>query len=662
MAKNTILLVLILACLASLPALAQDEKPASIIPWKTEEYTLVAREMSLREALTTFGTAQGIPVALSEYVSGVVSGDFRKLPPLEFLNRITILHNLTWFYDGAALYIYSSSENQTVLLDLKYMKVGDVRSMLVELGVDDGRFPLKTTSDEQLVMVSGPPRYVILVAELIAKADKLREKRAYGEVETRIFPLSHTWADDVNLNVSGAESGGQIKGVAKILEEIMIEKTNVPVKEKKEDGTTENATAKEEEKIEDPSSEVELNYTPVIKAENRLNAVIVKDLSSRMPLYEAMIAKLDVPQKLVEIAVTSLELSKDDALDWQLSLAVRGQAGHLDGAAGQNFQNLFSAEELLGNGLAGAMSYIGKHVTVSASLSALRQKGKARSISRTSLLTMNNMGATISDMQSYHARVVGAEVASLEEVSAGTNLSVKPRIVMSKDPKKPNQCWMTITLSDGGFETVSVDSMPLTRQSTLTTQAAVNEGDCILLAGYMRDIEEKAGWGIPLLRDIPYIGWLFGGISKKKQTLQRMFILTPYIVELDTADLARIQATRQRDIHREEKLDEDKQEDDAVRELRDLEREERERIRREQTQDQLEKRKAELKLEREKRKADRKDKREEWQEDLQEKREEWEQERTPRGEPEETEQAMTERKTAALTARHTRSRQFDGRR
>jgi hypothetical protein len=178
----------------------------------------------------------------------------------------------------------------------------------------------------------------------------------------------------------------------------------------------------------------------------------------------------------------------------------------------------------------------------------------------------------------------------------------------------------------------------------------------------MRDIEEKAGWGIPLLRDIPYIGWLFGGISKKKQTLQRMFILTPYIVELDTADLARIQATRQRDIHREEKLDEDKQEDDAVRELRDLEREERERIRREQTQDQLEKRKAELKLEREKRKADRKDKREEWQEDLQEKREEWEQERTPRGEPEETEQAMTERKTAALTARHTRSRQFDGRR
>ncbi|MBP5641144.1 MAG: hypothetical protein J6X55_16805, partial [Victivallales bacterium] len=366
------------------------------------------------------------------------------------------------------------------------------------------------------------------------------------------------------------------------------------------------------------------NFKPTIKPENRLNAVIVRDVASRMPLYERLIAELDVPQQLVEIAITSLEMTKDDALDWQLSLAIRGGSSNMDGAVGQNPANLFSPEDLLGKGLAGALSYIGKHVSVSASLTALRQKGKARSISRTSLLTMNNMAASISDTQSYHAKVVGSEVASLEEVSAGTSLQVKPRIVISPDPEKPNQLWMTVTLQDGGFEAVTVDSMPLTRSSTLTTQTAVYEGECVLLAGYLRDIEEEVSWGIPYLRDIPFIGWLFGGVGKKKETVQRMFILTPYILDLDTVDLARVQATQHRDIQREELLEDDKMDDDALREMRDLERKDREEARMESTADKLAEKKEELKLRKAKRKADRKDAREQWQKDLEARREIWE--------------------------------------
>ena len=107
-------------------SLLAQEKPSSTIPWKTAEYTLLAREMPLREAFIAFGTAEGISVVVSENVVGVVSGDFKKLPPREFLDRITMLYNLTWFYDGAALYIYSGGEIETMLLDLKYMKAGEV--------------------------------------------------------------------------------------------------------------------------------------------------------------------------------------------------------------------------------------------------------------------------------------------------------------------------------------------------------------------------------------------------------------------------------------------------------------------------------------------------------------------------------------------------------
>ena len=89
------------------------------MPWKTSEYTLLAREMDIREALVGFGTSQGFSVIISSNVAGTVSGDFRKVPPQKFLDTITMLNNLTWYYDGSALYIYSNGEIQTLLLDLK---------------------------------------------------------------------------------------------------------------------------------------------------------------------------------------------------------------------------------------------------------------------------------------------------------------------------------------------------------------------------------------------------------------------------------------------------------------------------------------------------------------------------------------------------------------
>lgn len=547
------------------------------IPWKSPEYSLVARSMQLREALETFGTAQGISVVMSNSVGGVFSGTFKDLPAGEFLDRVATSHNLIWYYDGAALYVYASGEVQTILLDLKYMKAGEVRSLMRELGIEDARYPIKTASNDELIMVSGPPRYVALVAETIAKADKLRELRTFNEVETRVFPLVNTWADDVSFSVSSPESSVTIRGVARILEEIMTSSTGAKVREASTNKKDE-ASVKEEPSLEEETAGA---FQPVIRPDNRLNAVIVRDVVTRFPMYEKLIKQLDVPQKLVEIGVTVVELSREDALDWQLSLKVDAvNSSRVQSAAGQNAQNLFESAALAGNGLAGAITYLGKDVDVSASLSALREKGKARNISRTSLLTLNNLAAQLTDTQSYHARVVGNEVATLEEVSAGTRLQIKPRIVKSEN-SEARRVWLSMELQDGGFEAITVDAMPMTRTSTLETQASVMENHSILLAGYMRDIKESAGWGIPYLRDIPLIGWLFGGASYRDETVQRLFILTPYIIDADAPDLVREQAARQRDITLEEKLESDKESDDLERKERSAQIEEMSEIRRE---------------------------------------------------------------------------------
>ena len=585
--RNLVKRFAILTAMTALAAGAALRATASEIPWASPTYTLVARDMNLRSALETFASSQRISVVMTDGVQGSFSGDFRNVPSGEFLRRITTVHNLTWYYDGTALYIYTAGEVQTLLIDLKYMKAGEVRNMIAELGVEDSRFPLKTTSNDELIMVSGPPRYVALVAEMISKADKLRETRSFNDVETRIFPLVNTWADDVSFRVSSPESSASIKGVARLLDEMMNAGSG-------SGKTSEAAITNEFSTFEAAQMGA---YRPVIRPENRINAVIVRDVSSRMPMYERVIKELDVPQKLIEIAVTTVELSQKDALDWQLSLSLSTTHGHSDIGVGQNAANLFQPAELVGRGLAGAITHIHSAYALSSSLTALRERGKARNISRTSLLTVNNLAAEMTDSQSYHARIAGKEVAELEEVSAGTKLQIKPRIVNGVGTNAVDQVWLSMRLDDGGFESVTVDSMPMTRTTTLQTQTALFENDSIMLAGYLRDIEEEAGWGIPLLRDIPFIGWLFGGKTVRKETVQRMFILTPHIVDLDAEMLARLQSTRLRDIEEMDELQDDADVVDDKRKLRDEERKARRQKREEETEDALFRRRAELKHE-----------------------------------------------------------------
>ena len=572
------------------------------LPWKSPEYTLIARQMPIRSALESFSVAQGIPILLSDRVTGVLSGDFKGVRPDDFLDRISAVHNLTWYYDGTALYIYTVGEMGSTLIDLRYMKASEVLAMMVELGVEDSRFPLKTASNGELIMVSGPPRYVMLVSEMIARADKLREQRTFTSVETRIFPLKHTWADNVSFSVTSPESTVTIRGIAQLLEEIMNAGAGAaPVRE--------GAVTNETDRL---SANTDSAFRPVIRPENRLNAVVVRDTVTRFPMYENLIEQLDRPQKLVEIGVTVLELSQEDALDWQMSLKVSGAKDDVEGAAGQNAANLFNSASLGGKGLAGALTYLGDDVSVSASLTALREKGKARSISRTSILTLNNMSAEMTDTQSYHARVVGTEVASLEEVSAGTKLQVKPRIVPSASTNSPDRVWLSMELQDGGFESISVDAMPMTRTSSLETQAAVLEGHSIMLAGYLRDIKESGGWGIPYLRDIPWIGWLFGGSSVRNETVQRMFILTPYVIDVTTNDVVAVQADRHRDIEREEVLDEAFDKDGIERREREAQMDFRREMRQERAEERHGRNEAMRGLEREKRRGEMKRDRRDW--------------------------------------------------
>jgi Flp pilus assembly secretin CpaC len=133
-----------------------------------------------------------------------------------------------------------------------------------------------------------------------------------------------------------------------------------------------------------------------------------------------------------------------------------------------------------------------------------------------------------------------------------------------------------------------------------------------MLAGYLRDIKESGGWGIPYLRDIPWIGWLFGGSSVRNETVQRMFILTPYIIDVTTNDVLSVQADRQRDVEREEVLEEELDKDGIERKEREAQIEFRREIRQDRAEERRSRNEEMRDLSREKRQKEMKEDRKTW--------------------------------------------------
>jgi type II secretory pathway component GspD/PulD (secretin) len=179
--------------------------------------------------------------------------------------------------------------------------------------------------------------------------------------------------------------------------------------------------------------------------------------------------------------------------------------------------------------------------------------------------------------------VVGKEVVDLTEVSTGIVLTVQPRIVdlprqevEEGMPMPPSyEIWMTLQIQDGDFETVVVDDLPMSHDSTLETQAGVQEGQSLLIGGYMHETVIEKAWGIPFLRSIPWIGWLFGGVAKDKSMMQRMFLLSPRMVVFNHLSSDPVESSvKHRDVELERRIQDEFRRRDHERDVDEQEREE----------------------------------------------------------------------------------------
>ena len=545
---------------------------AAELPWHGRPFQSLANDKPLADFLRELAASQGTTAVIDPKVSGTISGRFSGAP-LNILNTITATNGLSWYYDGAFLYVDPSSDAQSEVMSIAPHTAGVLYDTLARLKLVDRRFPLIVSDVDGSVHVSGPRRYIEMVRQAVRLVDRANGRRDVAEI--RMFKLKYAWASDTKITRSGKEVS--IQGVANLLRSLYGHDGKA-AHEGAESGigrrphTQLAAGADRQLRLSSGDTvnapKVELPTTggtdaidampsfgndgdlPQFQADPRLNAVLVRDLPERMGQYARLIESMDVRQRLIEIEVTIMDISTD-TLD-SLGVDWRAHGSHADFQTGNGanspltFGNATSEAGQIG-GLGGTNSAgmlitpIGALFTASignslrnyllARVSALAQKGDANLVARPKVLTLDNNEAILENLSDFYVRVNGFQDAGLFKVTTGTSVRVTPLIV---DEGASRGVMMSIDIEDGNLSTSNaVDSIPVVLHRTVSTQALIDEDTSLLIAGYSSEEKTNATTGVPILSSIPVLGNLFKYREDKANKQERFYLLTPRLVVAD---------------------------------------------------------------------------------------------------------------------------------
>ncbi|MGH8078284.1 MAG: type II secretion system protein GspD, partial [Lysobacter sp.] len=282
-----------------------------------------------------------------------------------------------------------------------------------------------------------------------------------------------------------------------------------------------------------------------VSAVEETNALLVRSTPAAWKSIKDVIARLDVMPLQVHIEAQVVEVQLSGALEygvnWFFENAVSdsvatGGAG-LPNAAGRSIWGDIkgSVRPALPAGSTGASgmawTFLGRNAA--AVISALDQVTDLQLLQTPSVLVRNNAEATlnvgsripISSVTVNPGTGTDTTYSQVQYLDTGTILKVRPRVT------RDGMVFLDIVQEVSSPGTIA-DRNGNVRIDTrkLKTEAAIQSGDTVMLAGLISDGVERGGSGLPGLSRIPVIGGLFGTQRSKTSRNEVIVLLTPSIV------------------------------------------------------------------------------------------------------------------------------------
>lgn len=538
LARWTGVCVVSAALLAATPVWARTK-----VPWPEAPYSHYVEDQDLADVLRQFASGFSLALQLGPGVSGKVNGRFNTKTPTEFIDRLSGVYGLNWFAHAGTLYVSRASDVRTVNVRSLEGSISGLRDALSQLGMLDDRFGWGELPDQGVALVSGPDAYVRLIQRTVAALPINN-----GGQQVAVFRLRHASVNDRVVSYRGKEM--TTPGLATILRDLItgsgsdssqaLSSMAAPLRENPP-GIMETDSGEVDGLTAAPvavSAGGQRSQRPTIQADTRLNAIIVQDIPSRIPIYQALVEQLDQPTTLIEIEAMIVDVNADLARDLGINWgAVNGNV-----SSGYGDLGLSPSGGLpISSAAAAAPGLIGLSVgnTLTARLRALASQGEASILSQPAILTGDNLEALIDLSETFYIQTLGERVATVTPVTVGTSLRVTPRYI-PLGPEGP-KVELTVDIEDGSIQNSEVEQvggLPRVRKSNISTLAVVGDTQTLLIGGYNSTQQSEMVSKVPLLGDIPGLGLLFSSRSKAWQRRERLFLIRPHVVAVDGRSVA----------------------------------------------------------------------------------------------------------------------------
>ncbi len=284
-----------------------------------------------------------------------------------------------------------------------------------------------------------------------------------------------------------------------------------------------------------------------VDAETR-SIVVVGDEKTQQAVAQ-VIQNLDRSRPQVLIKVVFIQVTLDKDLDVGLEGGYTFSPGH-SGTAGTLFG--------LANDLASTTTANkGMFATInsgnwSATLRALSSRGKTKVLSRPSIMARNNQEAVIVVGQQYpmvtnsEITEAGNTINTITYKDVGIILKVTPFITANHSVEMIVAPEIS-EISDSSVTISSEVTASIINKRSAETVVVTPNGVTTVIGGLMQTEHTSTKQKVPILGDIPVLGWPFQRTVKSDQKTELLIFLTPYIVDDNTNS---IQALTQNEANR----------------------------------------------------------------------------------------------------------------
>lgn len=283
--------------------------------------------------------------------------------------------------------------------------------------------------------------------------------------------------------------------------------------------------------IDKALTEEEKKYT-IVGLADVINALVVTSTAEGIEKLSKLIEELDV--KMAQIKITArimeVDISKgvDLGIDWTVTKTFAGGGGFGDTTVTGNIEDMASPFSL-GTPATLNIATIISGADLDVTLRALAKKTRTKILSNPTLVVENNRPAHIhvGDTIPYKMTVVtagGGATETLGQLEVGTTLDVTPTVSPTG-----NQISLDVSVAVKDFVGYT-DAGPQTTDREATTKVTISEGQTVVVGGLVSETEKGTAMQVPLLGDIPILGYLFKKKETQRRTLELLIFLTPRVM------------------------------------------------------------------------------------------------------------------------------------